>query len=170
MLATFDMHNILYYILRPVKGVLSHPAASDRVPRGFSGGRSPRYLLHDRDHAFAAVATTAAGMGIQEIPSAPRSPWQNAYAERVIGPQLPQFEPPRQSGSGLVSARRTEVALLTFDAAHYDHRLIGSAARMEFSVGTGSGNHESGGRDRARQAGGFREGFFVGNGPITVGS
>jgi putative transposase len=31
------------------------------------------------------VAVTAAGMGIQEIRSAPRSPWQNAYAERVIG-------------------------------------------------------------------------------------
>jgi transposase InsO family protein len=44
-----------------------------------------RYLVHDRDHAFAAVSTTARGMGIEEIRTAPRSPWQNAYAERVIG-------------------------------------------------------------------------------------
>jgi putative transposase len=27
----------------------------------------------------------ADGMGIQEVCTAPRSPWQNAYAERVIG-------------------------------------------------------------------------------------
>ena len=41
--------------------------------------------MHDRDHAFAALAATANGMGIEEVYTAPRSPWQNAYAERVIG-------------------------------------------------------------------------------------
>ena len=46
---------------------------------------APRYLLHDRDGAFAAVGATAEGMGIQDLCTAPRSPWQNAYAERVIG-------------------------------------------------------------------------------------
>jgi putative transposase len=44
-----------------------------------------RYLVHDRDHAFAALVATANGMGIKAIHTAPRSPWQNAYAERVIG-------------------------------------------------------------------------------------
>lgn len=38
---------------------------------------SPR----DRDHAFTAVK----GIGVQEIVTAPRSPWQNAYVERFIG-------------------------------------------------------------------------------------
>src|SRR5258705_335830 len=41
----------------------------------------PRYLLRDRDHAFDHVST----MGIQEVLTAPRSPWQNAYVERFIG-------------------------------------------------------------------------------------
>jgi transposase InsO family protein len=41
----------------------------------------PRYLLHDRDHAFDHVKT----IGIQELLTAPRSPWQNAYVERFIG-------------------------------------------------------------------------------------
>jgi transposase InsO family protein len=41
--------------------------------------------VHDHDHAFAALAGTAHGVDIEEIHTAPRSPWQNAYAERVIG-------------------------------------------------------------------------------------
>ena len=45
----------------------------------------PRYLVHDRDGAFAEVATTIAGMNIEAVRTAPRSPWQNAYVERVIG-------------------------------------------------------------------------------------
>src|SRR5262249_53871141 len=45
----------------------------------------PRYLLHDRDSAFHGRTTTAAAFGIQEILTAPRSPWQNACAERLIG-------------------------------------------------------------------------------------
>jgi transposase InsO family protein len=41
--------------------------------------------VHDHDAAFSAWTTTAAAIGIEEILTAPRSPWQNAYAERLIG-------------------------------------------------------------------------------------
>src|ERR1700730_1024324 len=41
--------------------------------------------MHDRDHAFAALAATSSGMGIKDLRTAPRSPWQNACAERLIG-------------------------------------------------------------------------------------
>ena len=34
---------------------------------------------------FAAVATTLGGMRIEVVRTAPRSPWQNAYVERLIG-------------------------------------------------------------------------------------
>ena len=51
----------------------------------FSEHEAPRYLLHDRDSVFADVATTIAGMNTQAVRTAPRSPWQNAYVERVIG-------------------------------------------------------------------------------------
>jgi transposase InsO family protein len=68
--------------------VTAHPTAAwtaQQLREAFPEDTAPRYLVHDRDHAFAAVAATANGMGIEEIQTAPRSPWQNAYAERVIG-------------------------------------------------------------------------------------
>jgi transposase InsO family protein len=68
--------------------VTAHPTAAwtaQQLREAFPEDAAPRYLVHDRDHAFAALAGTANGMGIEEIHTAPRSPWQNAYAERVIG-------------------------------------------------------------------------------------
>jgi putative transposase len=45
-----------------------------------------RYLLRDRDAIYAGdwVAMTK-GLGMEEVISAPRSPWQNPYGERLIG-------------------------------------------------------------------------------------
>jgi transposase InsO family protein len=68
--------------------VTAHPTAAwtaQQLREAFPDDAAPRYLVHDRDNAFAALAVTANGMGIEEIHTAPRSPWQNAYAERVIG-------------------------------------------------------------------------------------
>ena len=68
--------------------VTDHPTAAwtaQQLRNAFPDDQAPRYLLHDRDGAFAAVATTIAGMNIQAVRTAPRSPWQNAYVERVIG-------------------------------------------------------------------------------------
>lgn len=49
-------------------------------------GTAPRYLLRDRDASYAPVfRTRVEGMGLEEIVIAPRSPWQNPYAERIIG-------------------------------------------------------------------------------------
>ena len=51
-----------------------------------SRGTTPRrYLVHDRDTAFVAWATTASVIDIEEVITAAHSPWQNAYAERLIG-------------------------------------------------------------------------------------
>jgi transposase InsO family protein len=69
-------------------GVTEHPTAAwtaQQLRNAFSDNEAPRYLLHDRDTVFADVATTIAGMNMQTVRTAPRSPWQNAYAERVIG-------------------------------------------------------------------------------------
>ena len=68
--------------------VTEHPTAAwtaQQLRNAFSENEAPRYLLHDRDSVFADVATTIAGMNMQTVRTAPRSPWQNAYAERVIG-------------------------------------------------------------------------------------
>src|SRR5262245_28742775 len=53
--------------------------------RSFPWNEAPQYLVHDRDSAFYAWTTTAAALGIEEILTAPRSPWQNASAEWLIG-------------------------------------------------------------------------------------
>ena len=45
-----------------------------------------RFLHRDRDGIYGNVVTgTLKAMGIEEVLSAPRSPWQNPYCERVIG-------------------------------------------------------------------------------------
>src|SRR5438445_11307406 len=46
----------------------------------------PRYLIRDRDQVYGEQFSHQARMlDIQEAVIAPHSPWQNAYAERVIG-------------------------------------------------------------------------------------
>jgi putative transposase len=47
--------------------------------------RRATHLVRDRDTAFHAWATTAKAMDTHEVVTAARSPWQNAYAERLIG-------------------------------------------------------------------------------------
>ena len=68
--------------------VTDHPTAAwtaQQLREAFPWNDAPRYLVHDRDTAFRAWATTAPAMGIDEVLTAVHSPWQNAYAERLIG-------------------------------------------------------------------------------------
>jgi transposase InsO family protein len=47
---------------------------------------APKYLIRDRDRKFSAYfSRQVASVGLAEVLTAPASPWQNAYAERVIG-------------------------------------------------------------------------------------
>ena len=46
----------------------------------------PKYLLRDRDGIYGkCFQSRIKNMGILEVKTAPRSPWQNAYVERLIG-------------------------------------------------------------------------------------
>src|SRR3974390_3778600 len=46
----------------------------------------PGYLVRDRDSVYGEVFTRRVrAMGIRDRPTAPRSPWQNGYCERLIG-------------------------------------------------------------------------------------
>jgi hypothetical protein len=68
--------------------VTDHPTAAwtaQQLRNAFPEDQAPRYLLHDRDTAFTDVMSTIVAMQILEVLTAPRSPWQNAYVERVIG-------------------------------------------------------------------------------------
>jgi transposase InsO family protein len=68
--------------------VTAHPTTewtSQQLREAFPEDSAPRYLLRDRDDAFAGLWAIASGMGITEVLTAPQSPWQNAYVERWIG-------------------------------------------------------------------------------------
>jgi transposase InsO family protein len=68
--------------------VTTRPTAAwttQQFREAFPWDRAPHYLIRDRDLAFQAVTATTNAMGIENVLTAPRSPWQNAYAERFIG-------------------------------------------------------------------------------------
>ncbi len=47
---------------------------------------APDYIVRDRDCVYGeAYVRRLRAMGIRDRPTAPRSPWRNAYAERLIG-------------------------------------------------------------------------------------
>ena len=70
-------------------GITDHPTAawtSQQVVDAFPHDSAPKWLLRDRDAIYGNVfKRRVAGMGITEVISSPSSPWQNPYAERVIG-------------------------------------------------------------------------------------
>ena len=68
--------------------VTAHPTAEwtgRQIAEAFPWDSAPRYLLHDRDCIYGAAFRQRVGeLGIREVLTAPRSPWQNPCAERFI--------------------------------------------------------------------------------------
>src|SRR5437016_5034160 len=55
-----------------------------QMREAFPWDHAPRYVLRDRDAIYGRdFADTIRDMGMEEVPTAPRSPWQNPFAERV---------------------------------------------------------------------------------------
>jgi transposase InsO family protein len=69
--------------------VTRHPTAewiAQQITEAFPWNEAPRYLVRDQDGIYgAAVTRRLRAMGIRDRPIAPGSPWQNGYAERLIG-------------------------------------------------------------------------------------
>src|SRR3981189_2731086 len=69
--------------------VTANPTAdwiARQITDAFPWNEAPDYLIRDRDASYGhAVTRRLAAMGIRDHPTAPRSPWQNGYAERLIG-------------------------------------------------------------------------------------
>jgi transposase InsO family protein len=68
--------------------VTAHPTAAwtaQQLREAFPWDQAPRYLIRDRDLAFATVGATARAMDVNEVLTAPRSPWQNGVIDRFIG-------------------------------------------------------------------------------------
>ena len=70
-------------------GVTANPTstwAAQQIREAFPWDTAPHYLIRDRDGSYGAVfRARVQAMRIAEVLTTPGSPWQNAYAERVIG-------------------------------------------------------------------------------------
>ncbi len=81
---THDRRKIVHF------NVTQHPTeewTAQQIVEAFPGdGDVPRFLHRDRDSIYGRMfKKRIAAMGIEEVISARKSPWQNPYAERVIG-------------------------------------------------------------------------------------
>jgi transposase InsO family protein len=57
-----------------------------QITEAFPWNEAPRYMIRDGDRIYGAVVTRRLrAMGIRDRPIAPASPWQNGFAERLIG-------------------------------------------------------------------------------------
>jgi transposase InsO family protein len=69
--------------------VTDHPTAewiALQLTDAFPWDEAPDYMIRDLDGCYGrAVTKRLAAMGIRDHPIAPRSPWQNGHAERLIG-------------------------------------------------------------------------------------
>lgn len=78
-----DRRRVLHF------NVTEHPTAqwaAQQLVEAFPEAVSASYLLRDRDRIYGGYfRQRVRGLGLKEILSAPPSPWQNAYVERLIG-------------------------------------------------------------------------------------
>ena len=69
--------------------VTANPTAewvARQITEAFPWNNAPKYLIRDRDQIYGAVVTRRLrAMGIRDKPTEPASPWQNGFAERLIG-------------------------------------------------------------------------------------
>jgi transposase InsO family protein len=57
-----------------------------QITEAFPWDEAPQYLIRDRDRIYGAIVTRRLrAMGIRDKPTAAASPWQNGFAERLIG-------------------------------------------------------------------------------------
>jgi len=78
-----DRRRILHF------NVTEHPTAqwtAQQIVDAFPWETAPKFLLRDRDGVYGGhFQRRVVGLGIAQLLTAPRSPWQNPYAERLIG-------------------------------------------------------------------------------------
>src|SRR3989449_3910904 len=78
-----DRRRVLHF------NVTEHPTAvwtTQQIVDAFPDDSAPSYLLRDRDSVYGHVfRQRVKGMGVGEVLTAPHSPWQNPFAERLIG-------------------------------------------------------------------------------------
>jgi putative transposase len=92
--ATFRVLYVFFVLAHDRRRVLhfnvtEFPSAAwtaKQIVEAFPEDTVPKYLLRDRDGIFGdQFRRRVHGLGIEELPTAPRSPWQNPFAERLVG-------------------------------------------------------------------------------------
>jgi putative transposase len=70
-------------------GITEHPTAewaAQQVVEAFAECDTKHYMIRDRESIYGSeFRSRIQSLGIREVVSAPRSPWQNAFVERLIG-------------------------------------------------------------------------------------
>jgi transposase InsO family protein len=70
-------------------GATAHPTAewiTRQLTEAYGWQAAPQYVVRDRDAVYGDIfIRRLRAMGIRDRPTAARSPWQNGYAERLIG-------------------------------------------------------------------------------------
>src|SRR5215469_11294922 len=83
VILALDRRRVLHF------NVTENPSAAwtaQQIVEAFPAETVPRYLVRDRDGIYGHNFTHRIdGLSIQQVPISARSPWQNCYAERVIG-------------------------------------------------------------------------------------
>jgi putative transposase len=93
-IATFRVL-FVFFILRHDRrrvvhfNITEHPGAAwtaQQIIEAFPEDSGPEYMIRDRDGIYGdRFRGRVEGMGIEEVLTAPHSPWQNPYAERLAG-------------------------------------------------------------------------------------
>jgi len=79
---------------------------------------APQYLLRDRDAVYGLeFSSRAHSLGIHEVKTAPHSPWQNPYVERLIGTLR------RECLDHVVVLNETHLRRLLHDSLAYYHSV-----------------------------------------------
>src|SRR5258708_7856537 len=82
-----ERRNVIHFNVtpNPTQGLLPR-----QITAAFPLDTAPRFLLRDRDASYGQTfRDRVEAMAIEQVVTAPRSPWQNAYVERIIGSILP---------------------------------------------------------------------------------
>ncbi|MCA6112868.1 integrase core domain-containing protein [Bradyrhizobium cenepequi] len=57
-----------------------------QITEAFPWDEAPKYLIRDRERIYGTIVRRRLrAIGIRDKPTAPASPWQNGFAERLIG-------------------------------------------------------------------------------------
>jgi len=97
---------------------------AQQIVNAFPDDTAPEYLLRDRDSVYVSVFVhRVEGLGIKQKVTAPRSPWQSPYVERLIG-SIRRECLDRMIVFGPTQLRRTLQSYFTYYHEHRPHRSL----------------------------------------------